>query len=77
MKVKNIKDVKKFLDVVCQCKGKVELITAEGDRLNLRSTLCQYISLAEIFSDARINEVEIITYEPEDTMKLLDYLVRG
>ena len=50
MKVQNIKDVNKFFEVVDNCAGKVELVTGEGDRLNLKSKLCQYVSLANIFS---------------------------
>lgn len=77
MKIKNIKDVEKFFQVVDQCKGKVELVTAEGDRLNLKSKLSQYVSFSKIFSDAMISEMEIITYEPEDLNKLIDFLIRG
>ena len=51
MKVQNIKDVNKFFEVIDSCKGKVELVTGEGDRLNLKSKLCQYVSLANIFSN--------------------------
>ena len=36
MKVQNIKDVNKFFEVVDSCKGRVELVTGEGDRLNLK-----------------------------------------
>ena len=36
MKVKNITDVEKFFKVIDECKGKVELVTDEGDRLNLK-----------------------------------------
>ena len=39
MKVQNIKDVNKFFEVVDSCKGRVELVTGEGDRLNLKSKL--------------------------------------
>ena len=46
MKVSNIKDIQKFFDVVDSCAGKVELVTGEGDRLNLKSKLSQYVSLA-------------------------------
>ena len=53
MKVQNIKDVNKFFEVIDSCKGKVELVTGEGDRLNLKSKLCQYVSLANIFSTVR------------------------
>ena len=51
MKVSNIKDVDKFFEVVDSCKGRVELVTGEGDRLNLKSKLCQYVSMANIFSN--------------------------
>ena len=39
MKVSNIKDIQKFFDVVDSCAGKVELVTGEGDRLNLKSKI--------------------------------------
>ena len=58
MKVQNIKDVNKFFEVVDSCKGRVELVTGEGDRLNLKSKLCQYVSLANIFSNGEIPELK-------------------
>ena len=39
MKVQNIKDIDKFFKVIDSCAGKVELVTGEGDRLNLKSKL--------------------------------------
>ena len=74
MKVTNIRDVNKFFEVVDSCKGKVELVTGEGDRLNLKSKLSQYVSLANIFSDGTIEELEIVAYEPEDIDKLLNFM---
>ena len=50
MKLQNVKDVRKLFEVVDSCKGKVELVTGEGDRLNLKSKLSQYISLSGISS---------------------------
>ena len=44
MKVSNIKDIDKFFAVVDSCEGRVELVTGEGDRLNLKSKLSQYVS---------------------------------
>lgn len=75
MKVKNITNIKKFFTVVDECKGKVELVTGEGDRLNLKSKLSQYVSLANIFSDGTIDELEIIAYEPEDITKIVDFMM--
>lgn len=77
MKIKNITDVNAFFEVLDKCKGKVELITSEGDRLNLKSKLCQYIMLTKAFSEAKIDEMELVIHEPEDTDKLLNYLIRG
>ena len=78
MKVTNISDVEKFFKVVDSCAGKVELVTGEGDRLNLKSKLCQYVSMASIFSNGdMIPELEIIAYEPEDTQKLISFMVNG
>ena len=78
MKITNISDVEKFFKVVDSCAGKVELVTGEGDRLNLKSKLCQYVSMASIFSNGdMIPELEIIAYEPEDTHKLISFMVNG
>ena len=77
MKIKNITEPQKFFEVLNECKGSVELVTSEGDRLNLKSKLCQYITLTQMFTDATIDEVELIVSEPEDLSLLLNYLVRG
>ncbi len=77
MKITNIQNVDKFFEIVDNCKGKVELVTGEGDRLNLKSKLCQYVSLANIFSNGEIPELEIIAHEPEDVSRLLAFMVDG
>lgn len=77
MKLQNITDVDKFFEVIDSCSGKIELVTGEGDRLNLKSKLCQYVSLAKIFSNGEIPELEIVAYEKEDILKLIDYMVKG
>lgn len=77
MKVNNISNPKKFFETLAQCKGSVELRTEEGDRLNMKSKLCQYIAMTDIFSNAEIGEVEIMLSEPEDVMHLVEFMVRG
>lgn len=77
MKVKHISDIEKFFKVIDSCEGKVELVTGEGDRLNLKSKLSQYVSMAQIFSNGEIPELEIIAYEPEDTKKLVDFMMNN
>lgn len=76
MKITNIKDTEAFFNVIDSCTGKVELVTGEGDRLNLKSKLSQFVSLANIFkAEESIPELELIAYEPEDAKKLLEYMV--
>ena len=76
MKISNIKDTDAFFKVIDSCEGRVELVTGEGDRLNLKSKLSQFVSLANIFkADDSIPELEIIAYEPEDSKKLLEFMI--
>ena len=74
MKIKNIREPKKLFETLAQCKGSIELRTEEGDRLNMKSKLCQYIAMTDIFSNA---EIEIMVSEPEDVALLIDFLVKG
>mgnify|MGYP007111638847 CR=1 FL=1 len=77
MKVQNITDIDKFFKVIDSCKGKVELVTGEGDRLNLKSKLSQYVSLANILSNGEIPELEVIAYEKEDIDKIVNFMING
>ena len=69
--------LQKFFEVIDSCTGKVELVTGEGDRLNLKSKLSQYVSMANIFSNGEIPELEIIAYEKEDIDKLVAFMING
>ena len=78
MKLTHIKNVDEFFKVVDSCKGRVDLVTGEGDRLNLKSKLSQYVSLANIFAkDSEIPEMEIVASEPEDIDKLMKFMIQG
>lgn len=77
MKVQNITNIDKFFEVIDSCEGKVELVTGEGDRLNLKSKLSQYVSLAKIFSDGQIGELELIAAEPADVQKLFNFMMNS
>ena len=77
MKVQNITDIEKFFKVVDECKGKVELVTGEGDRLNLKSKLSQYVSMANIFSNGEIPELELVAHEKEDIDRLVSFMING
>ena len=78
MKVSNIKDIEKFFEVVDSCEGRVELVTGEGDRLNLKSKIIPVcVSGQNIFSGGEIPELEIVAYEKEDIDKLMSFMING
>ena len=70
-------DLKEFLEVIDQCKGDVFLETAEGDRLNLKSRLCQMIGLASLVEGGKIEKATIRVTDPEDDALLFRFNLYG
>ena len=64
MKLQNITDVDKFFEVINSCKGKVEIVSNEGDRLNIKSKLTQFVAMSKIFNDPIIKDLELVSYDP-------------
>ena len=79
MKLMNI-DVNKLDElfaIIDGCKGRVELVSEEGDRINMKSKLSQVVSLANIFAAGAdvINQLELVAYNPEDAAKLFNFMM--
>lgn len=74
MKVTNVTNVEKFFEVVDRCEGQVELVTEEGDRLNLKSKLSQFVSLVKIVTDGRTQQLEILTNNHKDKEELMKFV---
>lgn len=70
-------DVTSFLKVLDECKGKVFLVTDEGDRLNLRSKLSQLVGLTRLIEGGKIAEAFVICDDPEDESKLFRFNLFG
>ena len=78
MKIYNINDVENFLEIIKKCKGSVELVSTQGDRLNLKSELTKYLAISRLFNDNTfINEMELVASEPEDVQMLVNYMTNG
>lgn len=77
MKIQNINDVDAFFKVVDSCKGPIELVSPEGDRINLKSKLSQYLSMASIFSNGYIKELDLVAQDKEDIERLIKYMYQG
>ena len=70
-------DVKAFLAVIDTCEGDVFLVTDEGDRLTLKSKLCQLIGLTQLIEGGKITDAHIECQNPEDESKLFRFNIFG
>ena len=52
-------------------------MTEEGDRLNLKSKLTQYLALAKVFSNGNLPEMEIVVSNKEDMDRLAYFVLSG
>ena len=66
-------DVPKFLELLENCQGNVWLITREGDRLNLKSKLCQLVGLTRLIEGGKIAEAFIQCENKEDESKMFRF----
>lgn len=75
MRINGMKNPEAFMKAVDACVGRVELVTGEGDRLNLKSKLAQYVSIEKILLEGKVKELEIVASEPEDMTRLINCLM--
>lgn len=71
MELKKINNVESFFKVVDNCKGTVELVSLEGDCINLKSTLAQVLCLAKVFSEPELMKgLELRITDSEDSERI-------
>lgn len=70
----NLDNVDKFFETVDKCEGKVELVTEQGDRFNLKSTLTKYVIFVKIISNCIVPSVQINTCNYADAQKLMRFM---
>ncbi len=66
-------EVNDFMKLIEECKGNVYLVTEEGDKLNLKSTLCSLIGLASIIKGGIVANASLVCDKFEDESLLLNY----
>lgn len=78
MKIMNIDNYEGLFEIVRNCKGQVHLISKEGDDIVLTSKLSRFFLEALKNSDNDlIDELELVCDDPSDTIKFVEFLVRG
>lgn len=73
MKLTNVKDVEKFIQVVNACTAGVYLKSLEGDVFNLKSSMSQYIAIGRLLEESG-DSLELFADSKEDEVRLLNFL---
>lgn len=66
-------DLRAFSEELAACRGDVYMVTPEGDRLNLKSKLCQLIGFTRLVEGGRIAHATLECTEPEDERRLFRF----
>lgn len=77
MKLKTAIDYSEFFRTVQSCAGEVLLVTPEGDQLNLKSTLSQFVFAAAVRGNLDLAGAELLLQEPSDAQVLSAYTAEG
>lgn len=75
MKLKENIDYSEFLKAIPQCTGEILLITEDGDRLNLKSTLSQFVFIAAIHGQFRFSRATLELTNPDDLEVVKSFVV--
>ena len=76
MRLNNIKELQEFLAIVNSCEGSVWLESADGDKLNLKSNLSQYVALGALL-EQKGDELELYCTSREDEAKFIGFFRRN
>ena len=78
MKFENVKNVERLFQIIRdECSGTVELVSSEGDRINLKSRLSQYISMVRLLDTEFVKELELVAPDPADVDRLVRFMRDG
>ncbi len=70
-------DLKEFNEVLATCTGNVFMVTPDGDRLNLKSKLCQLIGFTKLIEGGSIANATLLCENKEDESKLFRFNMFG
>ena len=77
MTLENVSNIEGLFEIINTCKGNVELVSEEGDRINLKSRLTQYLAVAGVFAHGYVPQLQLIIEDPEDMDKIMEFIVSG
>lgn len=72
MRIKNIKQLDGFLACIRQCEGDVWLESDDGDRINLKSRLSQYLAIGALLK-AEGEKLGLFCALPQDEVRFIEF----
>lgn len=72
MQLVSPKDVEDFRKTVSECEGDVCLVSNQGDRYNLKSTLSEYTAIGALLTD-HYADLELYCSRREDEQRFLKF----
>lgn len=76
MRLNNIKELQEFLAIVNSCEGSVWLESVDGDKLNLKSNLSQYVALGALL-EQKGSELELFCSSHLDEAKFMNFFAKN
>ncbi len=70
-------DLREFTEMLDSCEGDVYMVTEDGDRLNLRSKLCQLIGFTKLIEGGRVSNATLECDNKDDESKLFRFNLFG
>lgn len=70
-------DLRSFTELIDSCEGDVFMVTPEGDKINLKSTLCQIIGFTRLIEGGKIARAHIVCTNKADESKLFRFNLFG
>ncbi len=74
MKLKEGIDMSVFMEAAKECTGEIFFHSAEGDIINLKSLISQYVLASIIRRPGLLDDGQIVCTQDEDYQKLADFL---
>ncbi len=71
-------DIQKLIELLDKAKGNVYLITDDGNKLNLKSKLCQLYGVRQLLEKAKNSTIsaELSVENPEDELMFINYMMQ-
>jgi hypothetical protein len=70
-------DVLKLIELLDKAKGNVYLVTDDGNKLNLKSKLCQLVGVRSLLEKTKNSTIsaDLSVENPEDELMFINYMM--